>query len=309
MGQNPNTVPMLFTAGLPIAVWLMLERRGWRRGAGGAAVLLLSGEMAVAGSRGAIAAGFAGAVLTALALAPSFRAKLATAAALVALAIATVLTSRLQPPAPQAGAAAPVPARTSTAGSALSPPQAGASAPAPARSAKHPVAIDAQQVLRLEDELGHPPIGDYRPPVPRTLLGTSGRAQAWAGAADQGAQRPLLGYGFGTEDKVFVDRFYAFEGGFPENSYLGVFLQLGAVGVALLAGLLLMLAWTAVRLLRGSVRRGGAGPAGALAGVLVAAIVIGVTQSGLVSVGNIAASSFWLCALALPALAVEDRGS
>ena len=106
---------------------------------------------------------------------------------------------------------------------------------------------NADLVLRLEDELGHPPLGGYRPPVERTLLGSSGRAQAWVGGVQQAARRPILGYGFGTEDRVFVDRFYAFEGDFVENSYIGTFLQLGAAGVALLVGLLVTLAWNAYR--------------------------------------------------------------
>jgi hypothetical protein len=37
--------------------------------------------------------------------------------------------------------------------------------------------------------------------------------------------------------------------------------------------------------------------------VLLAAILVSGTQSGLLSVGNIAASSIWLCVLTLPVLA------
>jgi len=276
LGENPNTVSMLLAVGLPLAVWLALAGRGWERPAGAGLVLLFAGEIAVSGSRGAVVAGFGGALLTALLLGPTLGAKLAVAAALLVLAGACVATSRLQH--------APIPAAAAAPGGAVTVRKRG---------------INADLILRLEDELGHPPLGGYRPPVPRTLLGSSGRAQAWAGAAHQGARRPLLGYGFGTEDRVFVDRFYAFEGGFPENSYLGTFLQLGAAGVALLVGLLLTLAWNAYRVLR----RGKAGPAAAAAGVLLVAILIGVSQSGITSVGNIAVASIWVCALTLPALA------
>src|SRR5262249_55577526 len=139
------------------------------------------------------------------------------------------------------------------------------------------------------------------PPVPRTLLGSSGRAQAWAGALRQGAQRPVAGYGFGTENKVFVDRFYSFEGIFVENTYLGLFLQGGAAGLGLFVGLLVALGWSVLRLVRAP--HVGRGPGAAAAGVLVAAILIGMTQSGLLSVGNIATTSIWLCVLALPLLA------
>ena len=177
-------------------------------------MLLFAGEIAVSGSRGAVIAGFGGALLTALVLGPTAqregrrwpRGSSSSRASASA-------TSRLQHP---ASAAAPAAA-------------AGAAA-----AAVNTRGLNADLRLRLEDELGHPPLGGYRPPVARTLFGSSGRAQAWVGGVRQAARRPLLGYGFGTEDKVFVDRFYAFEGNFVENSYVGTFLQLGAAGVALL---------------------------------------------------------------------------
>jgi len=287
IGENPNTDSMLLAVGLPLAVWLGLVGRRWERPAGLVLLLLFAGEIAVSGSRGAVLAGFGGALLTALVLGSTVRMKLAVGAGLVVLAGACVATSRLQHPASlaaSAGAAAAV---------------SGSSATVKTKG------MDADGSLRLEDELGHPLLGGYRPPVARTLLGSSGRAQAWVGAADQGAQRPLLGYGFGTENRVFVDRFYAFQGGFPENSYLGTFLQLGAAGLALLVGLFLTLAWNAFSALR----RGAGGPAAAAAGVLLAAILIGLSQSGITSVGNIAIASIWVCVLTLPALAAAGGRS
>jgi O-antigen ligase len=274
---------MLLAVGLPVAIWLGLDRRGWQRWAGGGVVLLFAGEIAASGSRGAILAGFAGAILTALVLGPSIGVKLGVAAALVVLAVACAETSRFQH---RLKETSPPATRT----------LAHRSAGAPRG------AIDAETVFRLEDEIGHPPVGTYRSPVPRTLFGSSGRGQAWAGGIDQGAERPLLGYGFGTEGRVFVDRYYALEGGFPESSYIGLFLQLGAAGLVALVGLILALAWSAVRLLRGTIRTGRGGPAAGVAGVLVAAVLIGISQSGLTSVGNIAAASIWFCALTLPAL-------
>jgi O-antigen ligase len=115
----------------------------------------------------------------------------------------------------------------------------------------------------------------------------------------EGAQRPLAGYGFGTEDRVFVDRFFSFEGDFVENSYIGLFLQLGLAGVLMFAALLVALGWSATRVVHRSRM------AAAAAGVLVAACLIGVTQSGLLSVGNIAATSIWISVLTLPVLAHE----
>ena len=83
----------------------------------------------------------------------------------------------------------------------------------------------------------------------RTLFFTSGRLQAWETAVDQGLGRPIAGYGFGTEDETFVDRSYLFVSEAVENSFIGVFLQLGVLGVALLvvALALPLAAWWRVR--------------------------------------------------------------
>ena len=82
--------------------------------------------------------------------------------------------------------------------------------------------------------VGRPLPGGGEPPVERSFFGASGRTEAWRGALQQAAERPLLGFGFGTEDKAFVDRYYGFVGSLPENSYIGISLQLGLVGLAAL---------------------------------------------------------------------------
>jgi hypothetical protein len=242
-------------------------------------VALFAGEIAFSASRGATLAAFGGAAVTALVLGRSTRSKVALAAGLCVLAVACLRIGKLPDPvAPTASAAAPV-----------------------SRAEARPRGVDAEQVFRLQDEIGFPAAGAYRPPVERTIFGTSGRAQAWQGALQLGADRPLAGYGFGTEDDVFVDRFYSFEAAFVENAYLGLFLQVGAVGLALFVFVLVALAWTAVQVIRGSPRVV-VGPAAAAAGVLLAGALIGGTQSGLLAVGNVAAASIWLCVLQLPAL-------
>ena len=71
----------------------------------------------------------------------------------------------------------------------------------------------------------------------RTLTGSSGRTEAWRGALGLAADRPLVGYGFGTEDRTFVDRYVFFNSNVPENSYIGILLQLGLVGLLLLLAL------------------------------------------------------------------------
>lgn len=284
IGENPNTVPMLLAVAYPLALAGLISTRGRVRMILAAALLLMAGEIAVSGSRGALIAATAGALVVAVALAGTRRRRAALVFGVLVLSAACVGANRLQ------GAPAPVAPTASAAAS---------GAPARAR------VFDAQQVLRLEDELGHPPLGAYRPPVPRTLLGSSGRAQAWVGAFDQGARRPVDGYGFGTEDHVFVDRYYAFEGNFVENSYLSVFLQLGIAGTVIFVGLLVLLALDAFHAMRA--RRDVRAVSAAASGALLAGVAIGMTQSGLLSVGNIAAVGLWMSVLCLPTLARSGR--
>jgi O-antigen ligase len=126
-------------------------------------------------------------------------------------------------------------------------------------------------------------------PERRTLFGLTGRGEAWRGAIDLGNERPAVGYGFGTEGLVFVDRWVDFVGGLPENSYIGMYLQLGGVGVlALLALAGLVIAAAVRRRHRWEI----AGPLGALA----AGLILGLVQSYLYSAGNIATLALWTAA-------------
>ncbi|HEY3962173.1 MAG TPA: hypothetical protein VGL84_06570, partial [Gaiellaceae bacterium] len=286
VGQNPNTVPMLLAVAYPIALGGVLSTRGRTRWLLGAAMLLMAGEISVSGSRGALIAGTAGALVVAVALGGSWRRRGFLVAAMLVLAAVCVGANKLQGSPTPVVAAAP---GTTASG-----------------QIRHTRGINAQKVFRLEDELGHPPFGAYRPPVPRTFLGSSGRAQAWVGAFKQGTQRPVDGYGFGMEERVFVDRFYAFEGGFVENSYLSMFLQLGAVGVAAFIALIVFLARDGVRACRANSIDTRA-PAAAASGALLAGAAIGMTQSGLLAVGNIASVGLWLSVLCLPTLARSAR--
>jgi O-antigen ligase len=92
------------------------------------------------------------------------------------------------------------------------------------------------------NEVGRPRPGLVGETVRRTLFGSSGRAQAWDGGLRQSLERPLLGYGFGTEDRVFLDRFYVFVSARIENSYLGLWLQIGLVGLFVFLAVLAALA-------------------------------------------------------------------
>jgi exopolysaccharide production protein ExoQ len=130
-------------------------------------------------------------------------------------------------------------------------------------------------------------------PTKRTILTSSGRLAAWRGAIRQVEDRPLAGYGFGTEARVFVNRYAGFDSQLPENSYIGISLQLGLVGLVLvLAVALAPLARVAVAARRLDPAR--RAMATACAGAATAALVAAVTQSYLLSVGNVATATTWI---------------
>jgi O-antigen ligase len=137
-------------------------------------------------------------------------------------------------------------------------------------------------------------------PAHRTLFGLSGRGEAWRGTIDLGNQRPALGYGFGTEDRVFINRYTNFVGGSPEDSYLGIYLQLGALGLVVFLAL-------AGALALGGIRRISSEAIVSLA-VLTAALVLAIVQSYIYSVGDIGTVTVWLCAF-LGAAVVPRRGA
>lgn len=269
MGQNPNTMAALLAVALPLAAWQAWERRGWRRGAAVTSFLLLDGSIVASGSRGALLASFVALLVLAVAGARSARARAVLAAGVLALTIAGVGLAQI----PNATTGAPI---------------------AP------PHSRDAQKVLPLEAEIGRGDPSRPPPPIRRTLLGGSGRTIAWKGAVRQAADRSLLGYGFGVEERVFVDRFYYFYSGVPENSYLGLSLQLGALGLVLLLALALSVLAAAARHLRaGGERLLVAAPAS----VFVGGLVLALTQSYLTSVGNVATAAVWICAALATVLA------
>jgi O-antigen ligase len=140
----------------------------------------------------------------------------------------------------------------------------------------------------------------------RPLTGSSGRTQAWRGALRQAADRPVAGYGFGTEPDVFVDRYVGFNSGVPENSYVGLALQLGALGLAAFAALCALLLVPALRALRGldATRRG---LTAAAAGGLVGGLGLAFFQSYVYAAGNNATAALWICAFLLPATAHGAR--
>jgi hypothetical protein len=268
---NPDTDSILFAVALPLGLWLWTERRSVRdRIAAGATVALLAGSIVASGSRGALLGAVAGGVAYVLAVkAPSAIAAAVVVVAPAALAVATFAVA--------------------ASGSPLSKPQLA------------PTGANAPEVGRLVDEIG------WGRPAPGSLLdrltGSSGRLEAWQGALDQANQRPILGYGFGTEDHVFIDRINAFQGGRAENSYLGMYLQLGGVGLLALLALPLRLGVVSWRLIR--LASPWRPAAAACAAGITAAFTVALFQSYLYAVGNVATISVWMLALLAASLGRE----
>jgi O-antigen ligase len=171
----------------------------------------------------------------------------------------------------------------------------GSSAPATPAAQPKPVVTQLSKYdpLTMYNELGRP-ISDSNAPAGHNLFGSSGRLQAWQGAIRQGNQRPLLGYGFGTEDHVFIDRWYFYDSARAENSLIGLYMMLGLAG---LASLCVLLGWVGVagwKTLRHPPERRRA--VAALAGIVVAGLVEMMVQTYAFSAGDIAMLTFWICA-------------
>jgi O-antigen ligase/polysaccharide polymerase Wzy-like membrane protein len=277
-GQDPNTVALLFAVVFPLAVWAVVSTR--RRVLASTALLLFAGTIVASGSRGALFSAAAGTVVVLAALMRRPRRTIAAATAVVALTAAGAWIQSL-----------PQPSSTS-AGS----PASAVSAPKPRDGY-----LDAEAGYPLNADVGRPLPGGGQPAVRRSFFGASGRIEAWAGALHEAARRPVVGHGFGTEQAVFVDRYYSFVGGLPENSYLGMALQLGLAGLLALAVLVVALAMPGLRALSGPRRD----LAAAGLGVLAAGMAIAVVQSYLYSAGNIAAAALWIPSFVLSAGAAD----
>jgi O-antigen ligase len=277
---------MLLAVALPLAaVFLASAKSPRERAAVGVLLLFFLGSIVASASRAALAAGCGALLVLGVLGLDRPRSRVAAAAAVVLVFAISVLITQI----PQARRE-----------QSSSPPRAAGLTSAVGRSRL----LNAELYRRLEDDVGHPPYGSNEVHIRRTLFGSSGRAQAWDGALQQALDRPVAGYGFGTEQHVFVDRYISFEGGVPENSYLGLLLQLGFAG---LAAFLVIPAVLFVGL-RASLPRldnEARTLAAACAAVVAGALVIAFAQSYVYSVGNVATASVWICAFLLPAVAVR----
>jgi hypothetical protein len=320
IGENPNTVSLLAALAVPLAVrHLMVPHRTSARVAITVAFAGLLAQIAFSDSRGALAAAFLGGLIATLLPAPGFRRVVRQTVVVVGVTVFALVVARVSRPVTTTtatsvpggglvqtlpgGGTTTVPADTGGKDGRAGGGKGGKGGTGPGGSASQPVNSSPYNPGRLEDEVGAPSV---HVPVGRPF--GSGRLQAWVGGARQAAKVPLLGYGFGTEDKVFIDRFYTFQGSRPENSYIGLLLQVGLVGLASVVVLLIATLVAALR--RGRDRwREDLVLTGALAASCGGALLM-IVQSYVYSAGNIASLTFWLCigicAIA-PLNALRDR--
>lgn len=272
LGQNANTVPLLAALTLPLCAAAAAAGRRTSAVGGAVGAAALAATMVASQSRGAVAGAVLGLCAVAAVLPMPARRRIALVAGAAALLAATLFGAGLR--APVADAADPAATLVAAPVRAVRLPGRPAGAPPP-----------------LSAEVG----------AGRGSLLSSGRIDAWRGAIHQGQGRWALGYGFGTETPVFIDRYAEFQGAYVENTFVGMWLQLGAAGVLLLIAALASCVAGMARVRRlepGEQRELGA----AAAGAGVAAIVAAVVQSYLTAAGSVAALTAWLALLIPPML-------
>jgi hypothetical protein len=290
LGENPNTYSMLAATTTPLAAWAILDGRArWHRFAGGLAGIVVVLSIAFSASRGAFLAAFFGSLVFASAR-PDARRFVTVPATCAVFAIAFILALVPKPEGISAAAGTTTTPTTPTTTQA----SIGNNGKHANRNGAHLASAPQYNPQRLEDE-EYRPLSGVNVVQTHPILGASGRAQAWAGAIEQANERPLLGYGFGTEDRVFIDRFYGFQGARPENSWIGMYLQLGVAGLLALAAFWLSLVPAVWR----GIRSGASGHVAALVGVCAAGLALTVPQSYLYSVGNVATATVWVAAAML----------
>jgi len=134
---------------------------------------------------------------------------------------------------------------------------------------------------------------------------TGARSEAWQAAAGLIASRPVLGYGFGTGDRIFSlypnrAHFQYFEGANPNNAYLQLVLEVGAVGAAVFLVPLLAAGGFALSAIGRRRRSAAIVP---FAAVVIGGLAVGIVESVFTSAGAPWELLIWLSAL----LVVADR--
>lgn len=273
LGENPNTIPMLATVAVPLAAWLAFVRSRRGRVLACLALVVFAAEIIASGSRGAIVGAVAAAAVLVAAL--PVRGRKRALLALVALLVSAmlVLGNRLI----QNATALPLRGASPAGGARLT------LLPRPIL----PAFVDERGTLTFQG---------------RALIGNDGRLGAWQEAFDEGNARPVAGFGFGTEQEAFVDRLAQFHASRPENSYFGLYLELGAVGALLFVAFGIGVAAQVfrARMIESNVQR--VAVAGASAGV-ASGYGLAFGQSFVYAAGNVAMLSFWIVAFLALALA------
>ena len=133
------------------------------------------------------------------------------------------------------------------------------------------------------------------------------RSQKWARGITYLLERPLFGFGFGTESQLFsfhglnkVEWIYT--GGYMHNSYLGLALQVGIPGALLF---FLPLALLIIREVRQEVLLSHTGVRVAVLGFVLAGMTSAIASSWIYSMGNPNGLQFWVCVMLLVRFRVQ----
>ncbi len=159
--------------------------------------------------------------------------------------------------------------------------------------------LDSGQAYNEEDTLKP----WYKRVNPRTVHVTTlaHRTDKWRIGLEYFLERPLQGFGFGTEDRLFAyhdvnPQNYQQSGAYMHNSYLGLVLQVGIVVAALfyipLACLLFNELWTKRNIQNDPLFD-------ALLSVVLTCMVAGMVSSELYSMGNAKSFVFWISVMLL----------
>jgi O-antigen ligase len=264
---NPNTLSMLLAFAMPPALAWALDRRRSRgqRLALAALLVICAVEESLSGSRGGILAAAVGCLVMAALLPIALPRRGLVVAAVVAGLVVVAGASTIPNPLPASAAHH--------------------RAPAPKTRG-----INAELVLPLEAEIGNPWWTHKSGTVHRGLFETSERLRALKGSVQRGIERPLLGWGYGAETDAFVNRYYGFDSQNPENGYVGIFMQLGVIG---LPAFLAAVGSCFAAGIAGARRAPGYTPA-AIVGVAAVALVLGLSQSYFHGPGGVAFVAAWL---------------
>lgn len=283
-GQNPNTVAVLAAVALPIVVWLGLTTASPRARAWWTlSFIVLLGSTVATESRGGLVGAFVGVTIVLGLLVQRWPHKAAAIIAFTAIvAFGVVLRQAAQGTQPPFVSAVQPGITTTQTGP-------GGSSSSGNGNRKPPRGYRAAQLPRRTDEIGSTNLSTHG----TTNVG-SGRIAAWLGALDLVRSRPLLGYGFGTESIVFVDRWYYFDGGRTENSIIGILLELGVAGLLAILALVALAVRRSVRTIRSTADSEASAQAVAVLGVMAAAAAIAFIQSYVYSVGNVATATVWI---------------